>query len=435
MQKLLKDLYFGNIVPAERQTTPSSNLQRVLEIVSQSEKRLRSQLNEAEQPLIDQLVKAQNEVDSIMACENFILGVRLGVRLMRSAWMRTMATRKRSWNGTYPMPELSNRRKRYDMILKAVISNKTHPGYGQDTIPFPIPDSEYDHTIGLLEGMGIGSPTAQDCRVDELDGPYPILNRLVSQSVNVDELDHLAKRLASFCQGEDTQFEAMASKLCLSDIKDFINLTFCCQQATVITDFSTLERVGKEHILTVNGGSMPSDEYDKVDGRAVALDLIQNGAGVVTPYGVVYDNGMKLEQVYDGRHFPAYLYETPQMMIKIKSGPKGETSGFPYFPCPHKQIQRTLERAGAAQRASRWRSSWASCPRRCPLRSAPPVMALMISTLCAGSLSRWTRNSGKSWMRWFNWRSLNTPARYVSWPRTWTDSTLYLSRPTQTRTA
>lgn len=33
-------------------------------------------------PLLDQLVKAQNEVDSIIACENFILGLRLGVRLM-----------------------------------------------------------------------------------------------------------------------------------------------------------------------------------------------------------------------------------------------------------------------------------------------------------------------------------------------------------------
>ena len=77
---------------------------------------------------------------------------------------------------------------------------------------------------------------------------------------------------------------------------------------------------------------MPSDEYDQVDGRAVALDLIQSGTGVVTPYGVVYDNGMKLEQVYDGRHFPAYLYEMPQMMIEIKSGPKDKTTGCLYLP-------------------------------------------------------------------------------------------------------
>lgn len=82
MRKLLRDLYLGNIAPAERQITPNSDLQRELERVSRFETQLRSRLNEAEQPLLDQLVKAQNEVDSIIACENFILGLRLGVRLM-----------------------------------------------------------------------------------------------------------------------------------------------------------------------------------------------------------------------------------------------------------------------------------------------------------------------------------------------------------------
>ena len=261
------------------------------------------------------------------------------------------------------------------MIMKAEVSSKAHPEYGQATIPFPIPDSDYDHTIELLEDMGIGSPTAQDCRVDGLVSEYPILNRLVAQSVNVDEPDYLAKRLASFCQGEDAQFEAMASKLHLSDIKDFINLTFCCQRATVIIDFSNLDQAGKKHSLTVNGGSMPSDEYDKVDGRAVALDLIQSGAGVVTPYGVVYDNGMKLEQVYDGRHFPAYLYEMPQMMIEIKSGPEDETTGCLYLPGSGKQIQRTLERAGIGPEGYRMEIT---------MDELPPQVSAVVSLTCDG---------------------------------------------------
>lgn len=135
------------------------------------------------------------------------------------------------------------------MIMKAEVSSKAHPEYGQATIPFPIPDSQYDSVIDLLEAMDIGCPTAQDCRVDGLDTEYPILNRLVAQSVNVDELDYLAKRLDSFCAGEKEKFQAMASKLCLSDIKDFINLTFCCQRATVIIDFSNLDQAGKKHVI------------------------------------------------------------------------------------------------------------------------------------------------------------------------------------------
>ena len=193
------------------------------------------------------------------------------------------------------------------MIFKAILSSKASPGYGQVTIPFPILDSE-----------------------------YPILNRLTAQSVNVDELDYLATRLSSFSDREDDQFVSMASKLCLSDIKDLINLTFCCQQATVITSFSDLERVGKSHSLTINGGAMPAEEYDQVDGRMVALDLLQNKAGTITPYGVVYDNGMKLEQFYNGRSFPELYLGPQQLIIEISSGPHGKTSGFLYLPCPHK---------------------------------------------------------------------------------------------------
>lgn len=235
------------------------------------------------------------------------------------------------------------------MIIKAALSNKAHPEYGQATIPFPIPGSEYDHTMELLEGLDIGSPTAQDCLVGGISGSYPILNRLVTQSVNVDELDYLAKRLDSFCKGEDAEFQAMASKLCLSDIKDLINLTFCCQEATVITDFSDLERIGKKHSLTVNGGSMLMEEYDKVDGQSVALDLIQSGSGVATPYGVVYDNGMKLEQVYTGRSFPQYQHETPLLSLGVPIQPEiggpVETAWL-YLPAPEQQIARMLGRVG-----------------------------------------------------------------------------------------
>ena len=233
------------------------------------------------------------------------------------------------------------------MIMKAEVSSKAHPEYGQATIPLPIPNSQYDSIIDLLEAMDIGSPTAQDCRVDGLGSRYPVLKRLVAQSVNVDEMNYLAKRLDSFSEGEAGKFQAMAVKLGLSNIRDFINLTFCCQQATVIDDFSDLERIGKDHALTMSGGSMPSEEYDQVDGRMVALDLLQNHSGTITPYGVVYDNGMELEQVYDGWHFPAYDYHPSQLTVEIKSGPEGEVTGHLYLPCPDRQIRRTLLRAGS----------------------------------------------------------------------------------------
>lgn len=82
MRKILEDFYFGNITPSVREMTPNSNLRRAVNNVTRCENQLQEQLNEAEQVLLTELISAQHEIDSITVCENFILGFRLGVRIM-----------------------------------------------------------------------------------------------------------------------------------------------------------------------------------------------------------------------------------------------------------------------------------------------------------------------------------------------------------------
>lgn len=82
MRKILEDFYFGNITPSVREMTPNSNLRRAVNNVTRCENLLQEQFNEAEQVLLTELISAQHEIDSITACENFILGFRLGVRIM-----------------------------------------------------------------------------------------------------------------------------------------------------------------------------------------------------------------------------------------------------------------------------------------------------------------------------------------------------------------
>ncbi len=60
--------------------------------------------------------------------------------------------------------------------------------------------------------------------------------------VNLDEMDYLAKRLDGFDVGEALQFQAATSAKGISSIQDFINLTFCCQQITVVQDFRDSEK-------------------------------------------------------------------------------------------------------------------------------------------------------------------------------------------------
>ena len=153
------------------------------------------------------------------------------------------------------------------MRMNAVLSNPKHPEYGQYTVPLPIPSDQYDGLIEALNAMGMGDPLARDCQMDEIFGEYPILKRLEGKPVNIDELDYLAKRLDSFCCAlEGAQFQGAAVSYDYSDMADLINLTFSCQQVTVITDFSDLEQVGRDHYMVLNGGCASKEELDNLDG-------------------------------------------------------------------------------------------------------------------------------------------------------------------------
>ena len=232
--------------------------------------------------------------------------------------------------------------------MMAVLGNAKHPEYGSATVPLPIPNDEYGHVMELLGTLGIGDVMERDCKVEEIRGGLPILKRLEKVAVNIDELDYLAKRLDSFDYIEAAQFQAMAVKTGIFDMKDLINLTFCCQQATVITDFSDLEAIGRHHLVSINGGCLSSELAD-TDLRMTALKLILSKDGTVTPYGVVYDNGLKLEAVYDGRHLPGYHYEQDMLAVGISSQTDSENSSkitWLYLPCSQAQVERGMMRSG-----------------------------------------------------------------------------------------
>ena len=235
------------------------------------------------------------------------------------------------------------------MMLEAVISNADHPEYGVATIPFPIPKEQYDQCIEMVKALEIGDPFKKDCKVMAIDSFYSVLKITENLCVNLDELDYLAKRLESFDVGEAAQFQAMASKLELFELKDLINLTFCCQQATVITDFSDLEAIGRDHYMNLNGGGASVQELEDLDGVETAILLIDAGGGTITRYGVVYDNGMKMDQSYDGKHFPAYLYEPCMLMVALTSQKEPENTEnitWLYLPAAKGQIERAMERSG-----------------------------------------------------------------------------------------
>ena len=82
MRKTLEDFYYGNITPNTQDMAPNSELKRATDRVARFEKQLTEQLDKAGQAILEKLIESQHEIDSITALENFILGFRLGVRII-----------------------------------------------------------------------------------------------------------------------------------------------------------------------------------------------------------------------------------------------------------------------------------------------------------------------------------------------------------------
>ena len=82
MRKTLEDFYYGNISPGAQQMAPNSELKRAVDRVTRFENQLTEQLDEAGQTILAKLIESQHEINDITALENFILGFRLGIRMM-----------------------------------------------------------------------------------------------------------------------------------------------------------------------------------------------------------------------------------------------------------------------------------------------------------------------------------------------------------------
>ena len=81
MRNTLEDLYYGNITPGTQQIAPNSELKRATDRVARFESQLTERLDEDGQTVLAKLMESKDEVESITALENFILGFRLGAKI------------------------------------------------------------------------------------------------------------------------------------------------------------------------------------------------------------------------------------------------------------------------------------------------------------------------------------------------------------------
>ena len=81
----IKELYYGNVHPFERDIKKGSDSDRLAKLILRHDAALKATMSESEIELFSKFKDAVTELNCRNECESFINGFRLGVRLMVEA--------------------------------------------------------------------------------------------------------------------------------------------------------------------------------------------------------------------------------------------------------------------------------------------------------------------------------------------------------------
>lgn len=215
--------------------------------------------------------------------------------------------------------------------------------YGENFRNLSFPCTEKELQI-FCDSLALPNEAGTQIRVGHVHNSTQMDDLLAGKEINLNELNYFMKRLDSFDEGEMNTFYAVASGQKLTTLKDMINLTFNTHCYSLVDDFSDIDRLGKSLYLN-SIGSISSKELAEFDGKAyVEKTMAENPHPLITPYGLIYENGNQPQQLYNGKTFPAYWYEPNPITLSISTENDME---YLYLPVEKSEIDKALQRLGA----------------------------------------------------------------------------------------
>jgi len=79
---ILEEFWYGNIEPAEYDTSPSKEYKELLQLISQNEEKLLASMNDAQKELFSRYTDCVREYQTAAECLLFQNSFRLGARMM-----------------------------------------------------------------------------------------------------------------------------------------------------------------------------------------------------------------------------------------------------------------------------------------------------------------------------------------------------------------
>lgn len=206
-------------------------------------------------------------------------------------------------------------------------------------IDFPVSDEMLNV---ILENSEMPTDTTLPFFVEDIH--YPLeLSALNAQTVNLDELNFLARRLDSFTEEEIEQFFAATEHENAQSLKDMINLTYNLDKFTLIKNVGDMTKVGRDYTLNTEG-CVPADSRYDAKYAEIGRKLLASGRGVFTERGLLFVEDKPIEEVYDGKTFPGFAYQS--FIVNVDVEYKGRYESL-FLPESQLAIDKAVRRLGA----------------------------------------------------------------------------------------
>ena len=219
-----------------------------------------------------------------------------------------------------------------------ISANISYKGNSAD-IDFPVSDEMLNDI--LIESK-MPTDTTQLFFVEDVH--YPLeLSALNARTINLDELNFLARRLDSFTDDEIEQFYAAVEQRNAKNLKDLINLTYNLDKFTIIKNVGDMTKVGREYTLNTEGCANADSRYDAKYAE-IGRKLLASGRGVFTERGLLFVEDKPIEEAYDGKIFPGFAYQS--FIVNVDVEYKGRFESL-FLPESQLAIDKAVRRLGA----------------------------------------------------------------------------------------
>ena len=216
-----------------------------------------------------------------------------------------------------------------------------HISYNGNSVNIDFPVSDEMLNV-ILENSEMPTDTTLPFLVEDIH--YPIeLSALSARNVNLDELNFLARRLDSFTEEEIEQFFAATEHENAQSLKNMINLTYNLDKFTLIKNVGDMTKVGRDYTLNTEG-CVPADSRYDAKYAEIGRKLLASGRGVFTERGLLFVEDKPIEEVYDGKTFPGFAYQS--FIVNVDVEYKGRYESL-FLPESQLAIDKAVRRLGA----------------------------------------------------------------------------------------